>query len=529
MVNVIILKKPTLILVCLSVLFTFGCKKDKKQFEDPKTLPVVTTMQYYMYDGKIYTDGPHYYNQFILNNLGVPNSVILINGHNFSQDFKESKVLFNDISVTAMAGDSTRIIVMIPDNVTSGPVTLTINTNGKTIVHPTKFTIETPNPQISGVSIESGMVGAKVIIYGSDFSTILANNKVTVNGVSAPVDSASISAVYITVPATSGTGKLILTTHGVALTYKNDFKTISSTFTILNPGTTGFGLQNLALDAAGNIYGTIDNTVYKISPNGISTVLAKIPASADAVPYIAGCAVDPSGNVFISSPYVRVPSRLSIIINGPAKIYKITPDGTLSVFAGKDYTGQADGQGTNAQFWGPKNLVFDASGNLYVNDQTSIRKITPDGLVSTFANITSVMAMAIDARTGNLYVTEPSGGDNMGFSARIRKITPGGMMSTPFINPMQGALQGGLFPDIKQFYQSAVHMVVDASGDLFVAVGTNLYKIENSVITNTYLNPTSGRIIALMLDSAGKIYLTLPEIADKQSSSDKFLIYKVTP
>jgi hypothetical protein len=533
MKNLSLNKKPTFLWVCLLIILAFSCKKDKQQPEDPDTLPAVTSMEYFSYDGKIYTDGPRFYNRFILNDLGVPNSVIQINGHNFIQDYKDSKVLFNNISAVALWGDSTQIVVMIPDNVPPGPVTLTINTNGKSLIHPTKFTVAVPKPQISGLSVESGMAGSKVIIYGSDFSTTRANNKVTVNGINATVDSAALSAIYITVPASSGTGKVSLTTHGVTLTSKNDFSTMSSIFNIIDPGTTGFGLQNLALDAAGNIYGTIDNTVYKISAGGTTAVFATIPRSADAVPYIGGCAVDASGNVYISSPYTAVPSRLSVLINGPSKIYKITPTGTLSVFAGKDYPGYADGLGSDAMFKGPRHLQCDASGNLYVNDQSSIRKITPNGTVSTLVDNVSPAAMAFEATTGSLYIIETLGGGYGAMvSARIRKITSGGAISIPTINPLPGATAGGLFPDLlpyDPFYQSTMHMVVDASGDLLVATGTTLYTIKNSVITNTYLNPTYGRIIALAIDPTGKVYLTLPKIANKQDHNDKFVIYKVTP
>jgi streptogramin lyase len=67
-------------------------------------------------------------------------------------------------------------------------------------------------------------------------------------------------------------------------------------------------------------------------------------------------------------------------------ISKIASDGTITVIAGST-AGNADGTGTSAQFSNPKDLAIDASGNLYVIDDTynEVREITPDGTVTTIA------------------------------------------------------------------------------------------------------------------------------------------------
>ena len=69
------------------------------------------------------------------------------------------------------------------------------------------------------------------------------------------------------------------------------------------------------------------------------------------------------------------------------KIRKITPDGTVSTFAGSGANGSADGDASTASFHYPDGAVFDSQNNLFVSDQSNhkIRKITPDGTVSTFA------------------------------------------------------------------------------------------------------------------------------------------------
>ena len=58
----------------------------------------------------------------------------------------------------------------------------------------------------------------------------------------------------------------------------------------------------------------------------------------------------------------------------------------VSPFAGYNH-GNADGTGTAAQFEGIDGIAIDAAGQLYVADvlNNNIRKISPDGVVSTLA------------------------------------------------------------------------------------------------------------------------------------------------
>jgi hypothetical protein len=68
-----------------------------------------------------------------------------------------------------------------------------------------------------------------------------------------------------------------------------------------------------------------------------------------------------------------------------AQIYDTNND-VVEIFAGSGTAGNLNGQGTLAMFNNPSQVVADTSSNLFVFDYNNylVRKITPDGTVSTF-------------------------------------------------------------------------------------------------------------------------------------------------
>jgi hypothetical protein len=146
----------------------------------------------------------------------------------------------------------------------------------------------------------------------------------------------------------------------------------------------------------------------KVTPAGqVSTVMPTLPLGGPL-------ALDAAGNFYV--------------VRGRA-IVRVTPAGEQSVFAGQEYgePGFTDGPAAQARFATPSDLAFDGEGNLFVADLPArlgwdgtyvwryggtIRKITPDGVVSTFAGVpgdearrVSRHALATDA-AGNVYALE---------------------------------------------------------------------------------------------------------------------------
>jgi hypothetical protein len=99
---------------------------------------------------------------------------------------------------------------------------------------------------------------------------------------------------------------------------------------------------------------------------------------------VRGIARDSTGNIYVSECFnaAAYPS---------SRIRKITPIGVVSTFAGAptefNNRGFADGQGTDARFKCPGQIDTDAQDNVYVADEENhrVRKITPSGLVTTLA------------------------------------------------------------------------------------------------------------------------------------------------
>ncbi|WP_185993522.1 NHL repeat-containing protein [Variovorax sp. KBS0712] len=157
------------------------------------------------------------------------------------------------------------------------------------------------------------------------------------------------------------------------------------------------------------------------------------------------------------------------------RIRKVTSTGDVTTVAGNGTNITADGNGTAATFNMPISVAVDAAGNLYVLEYVGgvVRKIDPALNVTTlagssprgFANGTGTAAkfgrgynMAIDA-SGNLYVADSE-------NHRIRKITPTGVVTTFAGTGTPGATDG---PGDSATFSDPRGIAVDADGNVYVA------------------------------------------------------------
>jgi len=108
-------------------------------------------------------------------------------------------------------------------------------------------------------------------------------------------------------------------------------------------------------------------------------------------PGVAGASDGPAAQARFRLPNnVAVDNAGNVYVADTANdiIRKITPDGTVSTLAGSPGSGgSADGTGSQARFWAPFGIAVDDLGDVYVADtaNNAIRKITPAGVVGTLA------------------------------------------------------------------------------------------------------------------------------------------------
>ena len=295
----------------------------------------------------------------------------------------------------------------------------------------------------------------------------------------------------------------------------------------------GLGFPDgVAVDRELNIYVADGDSINRFTPEGVmSSFVGGISGSEDGVGVEAQfaspfrIAFDRSGNLFTTD------SRPFYGLYPNNTIRKITPETVVTTFCGVADRGSRDGVGTEARLFWPRGVASDGAGTLLVADSynNTIRKITPDGTVTTIAGkvrtpgyvdgtgsdarFNNPSAVALDT-SGNLYVADTT--NNV-----IRKVTPAGEVST---------VAGGY--DFSQ----PTGVAVDAAGNVYVAVTENhtIDKIDlaghvtvlaGSPGHHGYADGTGRAALfddpsGVALDGAGNIY-----VADKDNNA----IRKITP
>jgi sugar lactone lactonase YvrE len=206
-----------------------------------------------------------------------------------------------------------------------------------------------------------------------------------------------------------------------------------------------------------------------------------------------GVTVDSSGNIFVADTN-----------NG--KIRKITSNGIVTTFAGGGST-FADGTGTSASFSGPYGITVDLTGTIYVADTggLKIRKITAAGVVTSLAGISGLpgstdgvgtsarfsgpAGVAVDS-SGNVYVADAG-------NHKIRKITPDGIVSTFAGTGISGSADGG---GIVASFFSPYGITIDSNGNIYIGDSRNnkIRKITPTAVVTTFAGSgTAGSTDAL--------------------------------
>ena len=240
---------------------------------------------------------------------------------------------------------------------------------------------------------------------------------------------------------------------------------------------------------------------------------------------LGGIVVDSLGDVFFGDGvYVR----------------EVTPDGNINTIAGGGTLGPGSGTPATQVALGPVNgLALDSAGNLYITENNRVVVMSlQNGTIQNFAgNTTNGFAgdggpaskatlsqpsgLAFDTQ-GNLYIAD---GDMVNIPARIRKVTPQGVISTIAGGGNQAPATG--VPPLNLNLGFATGVAVDASGTVYVFAPFSGFLLKFSGNTTTLMTnpvptifttdiPASQAYLAgrrandnggLAIDSMGNLYV----------------------
>lgn len=359
--------------------------------------------------------------------------------------------------------------------------------NSEGLVPPKTLTVIQDQPEVVVTNFSpTGKGGEPFEVQGFGFSSNPSENIVTINGVQAVVTGVGVYKITVTVPEKVGSGPLVVKVNTKTGKAQMDFHYqwvgVLTRFVggkdQLFPDRTGtytqlFGPMGMRFDAAGNLIVADYNSqkIRKFAPDGTLTTLpgrfpwyqAPDDNSDFALPQDVVIAAD--GTIYVSEVNEHT-------------ISKIAPDGTVSIVAGGNYFDYKDGVGTAAKFSTPAGMVINSAGNLILCDMTNnrLRQITPQGVVTTFAGAqegyrdgTGTDALfygpfnvALDLN-GNYLVT-----DN--WNNRIRKVTPQGVVTTFAGNGGVGSEDGDLL-NVGMHGPTAI--ACDKDGNIYVSFDYN--------------------------------------------------------
>ncbi|WP_435021136.1 Ig-like domain repeat protein [Tundrisphaera sp. TA3] len=274
---------------------------------------------------------------------------------------------------------------------------------------PTAMALQASNPLVGlGQSLT-----LNAIVLGRDTNIPVTGGSVTIR---------DGSAVLGTVPVVDGQASLTTTslaigTHRFSATYsgggdylasRTEVRPNSPVRTIAGGGAAGYagdgGLatsallnhpSDVAVDAAGNVYiaDTSNRFVRKVGPDGIISTVAGNGTSFDiSIPGSGG-----DGRPATAAP-INYPLSVAVdaagnlfLSDGEVSVRKVGPDGIISTVAGNGRAGFSGdgGPATSAQLNAPQGVAVDAAGNLYFTEYWNniVRRVSADGIISTIAGI----------------------------------------------------------------------------------------------------------------------------------------------
>jgi gliding motility-associated-like protein len=268
------------------------------------------------------------------------------------------------------------------------------------------------------------------------------------------------------------------------------------------------GPAKVAIDGQGNFYISDFNnySLRKITPAGeVST-----PSGAAGPGYANGV----FRTAQLQGPRGLVTDKAgNVYIADVYSIRKVNAIGITSTLAGNGTAGNTDGTGTAARFDGVVSLAIDNTDNIYAIDQGNgtIRKITPGGVVTTIAgnrNRNNVDGQGTAASFNNPQdIVLYNGNFYIADYLYIRKMTPGGLVTTIAGNGIPKVLNGNAS---SAGFGNASALGVNGAGEFYVLDLGNNTANEGSAILRLIDKDNNVSTVNIMDNTGTKTYLSVP-------------------
>ncbi len=259
------------------------------------------------------------------------------------------------------------------------------------------------------------------------------------------------------------------------------------------------------------------------------------PATAAKIFYTNGIVIDAIGNMYITA-------------DGYPSVRKVDTAGIINTIAGSSinlpgFSGDG-GPATAAKMSDPRGITLDKKGNIYFFDMDNrrIRKIDTGGIITTYAgNGTNISSgdggPATAAGLGNSGggVTADTAGNLFIASGNfIRKVDTAGIITTIAGSGIAGHSGDGGMADTAQIVTGIGQIIFDKYGNLYIACGLYVRKINTSGIITTIAGNSTGTYTSGTPATATNINYTVGVYPDNNgnlylANYTSYRIYKVNP
>jgi len=254
-----------------------------------------------------------------------------------------------------------------------------------------------------------------------------------------------------------------------------------------------FGIA-IAPDNSLYIADAYNNQIRKVSPDGIITTVVGKTGKRPTWGFSGDGGLATQAELASPNSITVAPDgSLYIADTNNHRIRKVSPDGIITTVAGGNGTGRRGsgfsgdgGLATRASLSGPRGIDIAPDGSLYIADSDNhrIRKVSPDGIITTVAggavygfsgdggsarqallNFPFSITVAPD---GSLYIADTR-------NNRIRKISPDGIIAT-VAGTGKNIHSGDHGPAIKASLRGTYNIAVGSDGSLYFS---EIYHVRN--------------------------------------------------